>query len=64
MIMAKKLFKTRDKKICGVCGGVANFFDVDPTIIRIAWVCSVLCFGVGFFAYFIAALIMPKESAE
>lgn len=58
----KRLTKTKDRKICGVCGGVAKYFNVDATLIRLIWLCSVLCVGVGFFAYFIAAVIMPNEN--
>ena len=36
--MKKRLYKSdKDKKVCGVCGGIANYFDVDPTVIRLAW---------------------------
>ena len=46
--MRKKLYKSRkDKKIFGVCGGIANFFDVDSTIIRLIWVLMVLLAGTG-----------------
>ena len=48
------------KKICGVCGGIAEYFDVDPTLIRLAWVVFVMCGGSGILAYFIAAIIMPE----
>ncbi len=56
----KKLRKSYDKKICGVCGGIAEYFDVDPTLIRLAWVVFVMCGGSGILAYFIAAIIMPE----
>ena len=50
-VMKKKLYKSdKDKKICGVCGGIANYFDVDPTIIRLAWVIFTLAGGVGLLA--------------
>jgi len=61
--MKKKLYKIEDgKKICGVCGGIAEYFDVDPTLIRLVWVLCVLCAGFGLLAYFVAALVMPKKS--
>lgn len=56
----KRLRKSYDKKICGVCGGIAEYFDVDPTLIRLAWVIFIMCGGSGILAYFIAAIIMPE----
>ena len=56
--MKKKLYKSNDKKICGVCGGIAEYFDIDPTIVRILWVIFTVSGGAGLFAYFVAALIM------
>lgn len=56
----KKLYKSSvDKKLCGVCGGFAEYFNIDSTIIRLLFVIFVLCFGTGILAYFIAALVMP-----
>ena len=60
--MEKKLYKSdSDKKICGVCGGIAEYFDMDPTVIRLIWVLAVLFAGCGILAYIIAAIIMPKK---
>lgn len=60
--MKKKLYKSRtDKKIDGVCGGIAEYFDVDSTIIRLAWVIFSLMGGSGILCYFIAMLIMPTS---
>ncbi len=60
--MKKKLYKSRtDKKIGGVCGGIAEYFDVDPTIIRLAWVIFSLMGGSGIPCYFIAMLIIPEK---
>ncbi len=60
--MVKKLTKSRtDKKICGVCGGVARYLEVDPTVVRVVWAVVALCAGFGLLAYFLAALIMPYE---
>ena len=56
----KKLRKSKDKKICGVCGGIAEYFDMDPTVLRVIWLVLVLCAGTGLLAYIIAALLMPK----
>ena len=54
------LRKSKDKKLCGVCGGIAEYFDMDPTVVRIIWLVLVLCCGTGLLAYIIAALLMPK----
>lgn len=60
--MKKRLYKSKfDKKICGVCAGIANYFDLDPTIIRLAWVVFTLLGGSGIIAYIIAAIVMPEE---
>lgn len=60
--MKKRLYKSRtDKKVCGVCGGIASYFDVDPTVIRLIWVIFTLAGGSGLIAYIIAAIIMPDE---
>ena len=56
----KRLTKSYDKKICGVCGGIAEYFDIGPTIIRLAWLLLVLCAGTGLLAYIIAAIVMPE----
>lgn len=59
--MNKKLYRSNtDKKICGVCGGLAEFFEIDTTIIRLLWILTVCVFGTGILAYFLAALIMPE----
>ncbi|MEE1243136.1 PspC domain-containing protein [Frisingicoccus sp.] len=57
----KKLYRSkRNRMICGVCGGIGEYLDVDPTIIRL--VALVLGFsGTGLFVYIVAAIIMPDE---
>jgi phage shock protein PspC (stress-responsive transcriptional regulator) len=58
--MAKKLTKG-EKKLFGVCSGLANYFEVDPTIIRVLFVVAVLGFGTGILIYLIMAVIMPEK---
>lgn len=59
----KKLYKIEEgKKIDGVCGGIAEYFDTDPTIIRLLWIIFTCAGGAGIFAYIIAMLIMPTKS--
>ena len=58
----KKLYKSAvDRKLAGVCGGIAEYFNVDATLIRLAWVLFSLLGGSGLLAYIIAALIMPEQ---
>ncbi len=60
--MQKKLYKsTVDKKICGVCGGFAEYFECDSTLIRLILLILIFAFGTGVLAYFIAAIVMPKN---
>jgi phage shock protein C len=57
--MQKKLVKSRtDRKICGVCGGLAEYINLDPTVIRILWLIFAFT-GVGIFAYIACAFVMP-----
>ena len=61
----KKLYKSAtDKKIAGVCGGIAEYFNVDATLIRLAWVLFGLLGGSGLLAYIIAAIIVPENPAD
>lgn len=63
--MAKKLYRsTEDKKIAGVCGGLGDYFDIDPTIIRLLWVTMVLALGSGVIAYILAWIIVPEMPRE
>ncbi len=56
----KKLYKSANKMICGVCGGIAECFNADPTLIRLIVVFLVFAgVGSGLIAYIIAAIIMP-----
>ncbi len=60
--MEKKLYKSRDnKKLDGVCAGIGEYFDIDPTLVRLAWVFITLFAGAGLIAYIIAALVIPRK---
>lgn len=60
--MKKRLYKSnKDKKVDGVCGGIAEYFDVDSTLIRLAWVLFCFFGGSGLLAYLIAAIIIPRQ---
>lgn len=57
----KKLYRSdRNKMICGVCQGIAEYINVDPTIVRLLWVIFGVT-GFGIFAYIVAAIIMPVQ---
>ena len=59
--MEKRLYKSNNNKmIDGVCGGIAEYFDIDPTVVRLAWVLFCTLGGSGIFAYIIAAIIIPR----
>jgi len=63
--MTKKIYRLRkDRKIGGVCSGLADYFDVDPTIVRLAWLIAVFCAGGGLFAYLIALIVIPNEPID
>ena len=60
--MKKKLLRSKNKKICGVCGGIAEYLDIDPTITRLAAAfMTILFLGSGILVYFIAALLIPSK---
>lgn len=60
--MEKKLYRSRtDKKICGVCGGLAKYLDMDVSIMRIITLVLVLFAGGGLLAYLLCALVIPQE---
>ncbi len=60
--MKKKLYRsTTDKKLAGVCGGIAEYFAIDSTLIRLAWVLLTIFAGLSIWLYVIAAIIMPEN---
>ena len=63
--MNKKLYKSNDNKIIdGVCAGIAEYFSIDPTIVRLAWVVFCALGGSGILAYIIAAIIIPSAPLD
>ena len=63
--MAKKLYRSRtDRKICGVCGGLAKYFGIDPTTVRVIAIVSIFVTGLGIIAYIVMAIVVPLESSE
>ena len=60
--MEKRLYKDKkNEKICGVCAGIAKYFSIDPTLVRLALVVFCLLGGSGILAYIIFAIVMPDE---
>lgn len=61
--MKKKLYKIEQgKKLDGVCGGIAEYFDIDPTLVRLAWILFTALGGSGIIAYIIAAIVIPRKT--
>lgn len=60
--MNKRLYKSnRDKMLDGVCGGIAEYFGIDPTLVRLGWVLFCALGGSGILAYIIAAIVIPRN---
>ena len=60
--MEKKLYRSqKDKKLAGVCGGIAKYFKIDSSIIRLIWALAILCAGTGALAYIVCAFVIPEE---
>lgn len=52
----------QNRKLCGVCGGIGEYLNLDPTVVRLIWiVLSIASFGTGLIAYIIAAIVMPES---
>lgn len=59
--MNKKLYRSNtNRMLCGVCGGVGEYFDIDPTLVRLVWALFVFM-GWGILAYIVAAIIIPDH---
>mgnify|MGYP004538336017 FL=1 len=60
--MKKRLYRTRtDRKLAGVCGGVADYFNIDPTIVRVIWALLAFFYGTSVLLYLIMALVVPEK---
>ncbi|MCD8155231.1 MAG: PspC domain-containing protein [Clostridiales bacterium] len=58
----KRLYKSSvNCMLCGVCGGIAEYFEIDPTLVRLAWAALTIFGGSGILAYIVAAMIIPRE---
>lgn len=60
----KRLYRSRtNKMLCGVCAGIADYFQIDPTIVRLGTVVICCMAGTGIIAYIVGAIIIPEEPA-
>ena len=60
--MEKRLYKSvRDRKLMGVCGGLGEYFNIDPMLFRLGFVILVLVFGTGILAYFVCGLVLSDD---
>ena len=63
--MNRKLYKSNDNMIVdGVCGGIAEYFRIDPTVLRLGWILFCATGGSGFLAYVVAAVLIPRKPEE
>ncbi len=61
----KRLYKSRNNKmVCGVCAGIADYFNIDPSIVRVLWAVLALAAGTGVLAYIACAIILPEGDTE
>ncbi len=61
--MVKKLYRSRtDRKIWGICGGLAKYLDMDPTVVRIIAIVSIFISGIGIIAYIVMRIMVPEET--
>ena len=61
--MKKLVRSSTNRMVCGVCGGIGEYLNVDPTIIRLVWLlCALGSFGTGAVVYIIAAVIIPEDA--
>ncbi|WP_292475108.1 PspC domain-containing protein [Methanosphaera sp.] len=61
-MVEKKLYRSeKNRMIAGVCGGLAEYFDVDPVVVRLLWVVFTFFIGSGILLYILACIIMPNE---
>ena len=60
--MEKRIYRPREGKVLvGVCSGIANYFNIDPVLVRLGWIIFCCIGGSGFLAYLVAAVLIPEE---
>jgi len=61
--MGKKLFRSKQNRVfAGVCGGIGEYFDIDPVLVRLLWVFAIFWLGGGILAYLLAMIIVPSQN--
>ena len=62
----KRLYRSRkEKMLAGVCGGIGEYLDTDPTIIRLVWILiTIASFGMGIIGYIVALIVMPEQPSS
>lgn len=60
--MARRLYRSDNRRIAGVCGGIAEYFGIDATLVRLGWILFVCLGGSGVLAYIIAAIVIPSRA--
>jgi phage shock protein C len=57
----KRLYLSKEKKMFGVCGGIADYYEIDPALVRVGWIVLTLVTGIvpGIIAYILAAIVVP-----
>ena len=56
----RKLYKSRNRMLCGVCGGIGEYLNLDPTVIRLLWIIFSFVGGCGILAYIITTIVIPE----
>ena len=60
--MEKRIYRPREEKVLvGVCAGIANYFNIDPVLVRLGWIIFCCLGGSGILAYLVAAVLIPEE---
>ncbi|MBE3592760.1 MAG: PspC domain-containing protein [Thermoanaerobacter sp.] len=60
--MQKRLYRSKENRMFGgVCGGIAEYFNIDPTIVRLVWAFAAVAWGSGILAYIIAWIVIPER---
>lgn len=60
--MNKRLYRSMNGRMLGgVCNGLAEYFDIDPTIVRLGWLITIFCWGGGLLAYLVAWVVIPQK---
>lgn len=63
--MPKRIYRSKkNRKLGGVCGGLGEYFDIDPTLIRLIWILGIFIWGAGILAYLVAWIVIPENPEQ